>query len=179
MSEKNTKEKSNTVIKIVDTVLGIGIVVSVVFNVYQFNSNNILKSEIDTIEADIEALGNENSTLDKDIEASKNTLSRQSTQIEELDNTIKGLEADNKNLTESLEELQKKSEEIRLSKEKEALDEEMNDTINKILAENNKSNTQTYTEYQGPHVGTPSTGDLGDYVFGQGDYSEGAGAQVY
>ena len=34
--------------------------------------------------------------------------------------------------------------------------------------------------YQGPPVGTPSTGELPNTgTFGQGDYSEGVGAQVY
>lgn len=33
--------------------------------------------------------------------------------------------------------------------------------------------------YQGEHVGTPDSGDMGDYVFTQGDYSDIQGGTVY
>ena len=41
------------------------------------------------------------------------------------------------------------------------------------------TNPSTPSDGNYEHVGTPSTGDLGDYQFGQGDYSGLEGGQVY
>lgn len=173
MNEKNMQEKGkqNTVIKIINTTLCIGIIVSIVYSIYQYYINN-LKSEINTMEADIEALENENSTLYKDIEDKKNVLSSLLTQIEDLNNNIEGLESDTKSLTDNLQELQKQSEEISLSKEKEEINSKIDDAVNSIVDEILQSNTQSTTEYQGPHVGTPDNGILPESTFGQGDYSQ-------
>lgn len=65
--------------------------------------------------------------------------------------------------------------------ENEAIDKAIDEAIDDILEEYYQSNpTQAPTTgYQGPPVGTPDNGVVPPSTFGQGDYSEGAGAQVY
>lgn len=65
--------------------------------------------------------------------------------------------------------------------ENEAIDKAIDEAIDDILEEYYQSNpTQAPTTgYQGPPVGTPSTGELPTYEFGQGDYSGLEGGQVY
>lgn len=110
MSEENKqeKEKSSAVIKIVNAVVCIGIVVSVCINVYQYKNSNTLKSQIATLDSEIEALETESDTLNKEIESKKTEESDLSKQIEDLQKKIEQLEADNKSLSDSLKVLEER-----------------------------------------------------------------------
>ena len=209
MSEENKqeKEKSSAVIKIVNTVVCIGIVVSVCINVYQYRDSNTLKSQIAALELEIETLETDRDTLNKEIESKKTEESDLSKQIEDLQKKIKQLEADNKGLSDSLKDLEDginsthtdiilgddeykgdtgadaiRAELDKLSPEEKA---EIDAALERAMKEHpdwftDDSSGTSPAPYQGPPVGTPSTGELptGNLKF-DGDYSEGAGAQVY
>jgi len=108
MSEENKqeKEKSSAVIKIINTIACIGIVVSVCINVYQYRDSNTLKSQIAALESEIKTLETENDTLHKEIESKKTEESDLSKQIEDLQKKIKQLEADNRSLSDSVKALE-------------------------------------------------------------------------
>lgn len=108
MSEENKqeKEKSSAVIKIINTIACIGIVVSVCINVYQYRDSSTLKSQIAALESEIKTLETENDTLNKEIESKKTEESDLSKQIEDLQKKIKQLEADNRSLSDSLKALE-------------------------------------------------------------------------
>ncbi len=69
----------------------------------------------------------------------------------------------------------------------ESLSDEEKAEVDQILEEVKKEHPELFEDnsgnipYTGPAQGTPDTGELDDpdYQFGQGDYSEGAGAIVY
>lgn len=113
MSEENKqeKEKTNTVIKIINTIACIGIVVSVCINVSQYKESNTLKSQIAALESEIKTLETENDTLDKEIESKKTEESDLSLQIEDLQKKLEQLEADNKGLSGSLMDLEERQKE--------------------------------------------------------------------
>ena len=76
-----------------------------------------------------------------------------------------------------------------LQSEYDSLSEEEQEMVDQIVEDMMKEHPEWFTDdssgtspapYQGPPVGTPSTGELPNTgTFGQGDYSEGVGAQVY
>lgn len=76
-----------------------------------------------------------------------------------------------------------------LQSEYDSLSEEEQEIVDQIVEDLMKEHPEWSTDdssgtspapYQGPPVGTPSTGELPNTgTFGQGDYSEGVGAQVY
>lgn len=207
MSEENKqeKEKSSAVIKIINTIACIGIVVSVCINVYQYRDSSTLKSQIAALESEIKTLETENDTLNKEIESKKTEESDLSKQIEDLQKKIKQLEADNRSLSDSLKALEDginsthtdvelgddeykgdtgadalQSEYDSLSEEDQAAVKRIEENLKKKHPEWFTNTTPTTSEGNYEDVGTPSTGELptGNLKF-DGDYSEGAGAQVY
>lgn len=113
MNHKTAQEKqqSHTSIKIVSAILCFGIIVSVIFNIYQFNSNDALKSEVAALQSNIQTLETESDTLHKEIESKQTTVSDLSLQIENLNTTIEQLEADNRSLSDSLKALEERQKE--------------------------------------------------------------------
>lgn len=113
MNHKTAQEKqqSHTSMKIVSAILCFGIIVSVIFNIYQFNSNDALKSEVAALQSNIQTLETESDTLHKEIESKQTTVSDLSLQIENLNTTIEQLEADNKSLSDSLKALEERQKE--------------------------------------------------------------------
>lgn len=85
--------------------LGILIIAGIAVNAYQFIGNNSLKSELYTLEAEIEALQNESTKLDTELSSGKEDMANLSSQLEELETEIGNLEANNKSLSDNLEEL--------------------------------------------------------------------------
>lgn len=162
------EEKKNTVIKIINTVLCIGIVVSVCINVHQYKDGNTLKSQIATLESEIKTLETEQDTLSKEIESKKTEESDLSKQIENLNTTIEQLEADNKSLSDNLKALEDENQGDNADIDVDYVDS-IDDVVDDILEEYYQSNpTQAPTTgYQGPPVGTPSTGELPTYNFGE------------
>ena len=209
MSEENKqkKEKSSAVIKIINTIACIGIVVSVCINVYQYRDSSTLKSQIAALESEIKTLETENDTLNKEIESKKTEESDLLLQIEDLQKKIKQLEADNKSLSDSLKALEDGinsthtdielgDDEYKgdtgadaLRAELDKLSPEEKAEIDAALERAMKEHPEWFTDdssgtspapYQGPPVGTPSTGELPNTgTFGQGDYSGLEGGQVY
>lgn len=108
MNHETTQEKqqSHTSMKIVSAILCICIIVSIIVNIYQFNSNNTLKNVIATLQSNSQALETEQDTLNKEIESKQTTVSDLSLQIEDLQKKIEQLEADNKGLSDSLKDLE-------------------------------------------------------------------------
>lgn len=101
-----SKEKTHIpAIGKINIALGILIIAGVAVNVYQLIGNNSLRSELYTLEAEIEALQNESTTLDTELSSGKENIANLSTQLEELETAIGNLEANNKSLSENLEEL--------------------------------------------------------------------------
>lgn len=180
MSEENKqeKEKSSAVIKIANTVVCIGIAVSVCINVYQYKESSTLRSEIVALQSEMETLKTDRDTLSKEIETKQNEESDLSLQIEGLNSAIEQLEADNQSLSDSLKDLEDEQLEDNADIDEDYVGS-IDDVVDKVLAEYYRSNPAPTTAYQGPHVGTPDNGVLPPSTFGQGDYSEGAGAQVY
>ncbi len=210
MSEENKqeKEKSSAVIKIINTIACIGIVVSVCINVYQYRDSSTLKSQIAALESEIKTLETENDTLNKEIESKKTEESDLSKQIEDLQKKIKQLEADNRSLSDSLKALEDGinsthtdvelgDDEYKgdtgadaLQSEYDSLSEEEQEMVDQIVEDMMKEHPEWFTDdssgtspapYQGPAVGTPDNGELPNTGrFGQGDYSElGDNVTVY
>ena len=196
MSEENKqeKEKSSAVIKIVNTVVCIGIVVSVCINVYQYRDSNTLKSQIAALELEIETLETDRDTLNKEIESKKTEESDLSKQIEDLQKKIEQLEADNKGLSDSLKDLEDGinsthtniilgDDEYKgdtgadaLQSEYNSLSEEDQAAVKRIEENLKKKHPEWFTD-TAPNtnpgnyedVGTPSTGELptGNLKFGE------------
>lgn len=181
MEEKNIqkREKANTVIKIINTVVCIGIVASVCVNVYQSKESSTLRSEIAALQSDMETLETDRDTLNKEVETKQNEESDLTKQVEDLQKKIEKLEADNQSLSDSLKDLEDEQQKANADIDEDYVGS-IDDVVDKVLAEYYRSNPAPTTAYQGPHVGTPDSGELptGKLKF-DGDYSEGAGAQVY
>ena len=113
MNHKTAQEKqqSHTSIKIVSTILCFGIIVSVIFNIYQFNSNDALRSEVAALQSNIQTLETESDTLHKEIESKQTTMSELSLQIEDLNTAIETLKAENQGLSDSLKALEERQKE--------------------------------------------------------------------
>ena len=211
MSEENKQEKkkSSAVIKIVNTVVCIGIVVSVCINVHQYKESNTLKSQVAALESEIKTLETERDTLNKEIESKKTEESDLLLQIEDLQKKIKQLEADNRSLSDSLKatiedginsthtDIELGDDEYKgdtgadaLRAELDKLSPEEKAEIDAALERAMKEHPEWFTDdssgtspapYQGPAVGTPDNGELPNTGrFGQGDYSElGDNVTVY
>lgn len=148
--------------------LGILIIAGVAVNVYQFINNNSLRSELYTLEAEIETLQNESATLDAELSSGKENIANLSSQLEELETAIGNLEANNKSLSENLEEL-KATKEVpeEASTDSGSSDMDMDALVDQIVQQtldehpewtaNNGTGT---APYEGPHVGTPDNGEL-------------------
>lgn len=180
MEEKNMqkREKSSAIIKIINTVVCIGIAVSVCINVYQYKESSTLRSQIAALQSDMETLETDRDTLNKEVETKQYEESDLSKQIEDLQKKIEKLEADNQSLSDSLKDLEDEQLEDNADIDEDYVGS-IDDVVDKVLEEYYRSNPAPTTAYQGPHVGTPDNGVLPPSTFGQGDYSEGAGAQVY
>lgn len=99
------KLKSHTAIKIVSLTLCVIVIVSLIFNVYQFNVNSTLRSDIAALQSEIETLETDRDTLNKEIESKQTEASDLAQQIEDLNNSIETLKADNQSLLDSLRTL--------------------------------------------------------------------------
>lgn len=99
------------------------IIVSVIFNIYQFNSNGTLKSEIAALQSNIQTLETERDTLNKEIESKQTTVSDLSLQIEDLNTAIETLKAENQGLSDSLKALEERQ------KEEAAVKDNTSDTV--------------------------------------------------
>lgn len=165
----------------VNIALGILIIAGVAVNVYQFIGNNSLKSELYTLEAKIETLQNENTKLDAELSSGKENIANLSSQLEELETAIDSLEANNKSLSENLEEL-KATKEVpeETDTDSGSSDMDMDALIDQIVqqtldehpewATNNSTGT---APYEGPHVGTPDSGQFANPDFNlDGDFSD-------
>lgn len=154
----------------INIALGILIIAGVAVNAYQFIGNNNLRSELYTLEAEIEALQNESTTLDTELSSGKEDMANLSSQLEELETAIDSLEANNKSLSENLEEL-KATKEVseETGTDSGSSDMDMDALIDQIVQQtldehpewtaNNGTGT---APYEGPHVGTPDSGELPD-----------------
>lgn len=113
MNHKTVQEKqqSHTSMKIVSAILCFGIIVSVIGNIYQFNSNGTLKSQIAALESEIKTLETESDTLHKEIKSKQTTVSDLSLQIEDLNTAIETLKAENQGLSDSLKSLEERQKE--------------------------------------------------------------------
>lgn len=183
MKEKIIKEKK--ALPPVTIAISIFIIAGVALNVYQFNSNNSLRNELYTLEAEIENFKNEGDTLNSKLVTKRAEMTALSSQLEELKATISSLESDNKSLSENLEELKAAKENLEESSADIGLTDD--EIFNSIWEELEKEHPEWFASpepsatNQGnyEHVGTPSTGDMGDYVFGQGGDSGVAPGIVY
>lgn len=201
---KTTQDKQHTSMKIVPAILCIGIIVSVIANIYQFNSNDTLKSEIAALQSEIKTLKTDRDTLNKEIETKQTEELELSKEIDDLNTTIETLKAENQDLSDRLKALDdginSTHTDVELGEDEyqgdEATDganinlnEEEQAAVNRIEENLRKKHPEWFTDTPSTgtgegnyeHVGTPSTGQFQNpnYEFGQGDYSEGAGAQVY
>ncbi|MCM1223296.1 MAG: hypothetical protein NC548_53470 [Lachnospiraceae bacterium] len=162
----------------VNTVLAVAAVCSIVVNVNQYNSNRALTNELATVENEIDTLNTESDNLDKNMQSEQENLSSLTAQIESLKTDIEVMEDENRNLSDSLSEMEKNEQ---------ALDDEMDNTSIELTAEDEALADQiaeeilkehpewlagTTTQGNYEHVGTPSTGELPTFNFGQGDYSQ-------
>lgn len=180
MEEKNMqkREKSSAIIKIINTVVCIGIAVSVCINVYQYKESSTLRSEIVALQSEMETLKTDRDTLNKEVETKQYEESDLSKQIEDLQKKIEKLEADNQSLADSLKDLEDEQLEDNADIDEDYVSS-IDDVVDKVLAEYYRSNPAPTTAYQGPHVGTPSTGELPGKLELDGDYSQYQGATVY
>lgn len=201
---KTTQDKQHTSMKIVPATLCVVMIASIIFNVYQFNVSNTLRSEIALLQSETETLKTDRDTLNKEVETKQNEESDLTKQIEDLQKKIEKLEADNQSLADSLRTLEdginSTHTDVELTDDEyqgdEATDganitlnEEEQAAVNRIEENLRKKHPEWFTDTPSTgtgegnyeHVGTPSTGQFQNpnYEFGQGDYSEGAGAQVY
>lgn len=149
-------KKGKSVIPVIVVII---IIVSVAFNIYQFNSNDTLKSEIAALQSDMETLETDRDTLNKEVKTKQTTVSDLSLQIEDLKSAIEQLEADNQSLSDSLKDLEDEQLEDNADIDEDYVGS-IDDVVDKVLAEYYRSNPAPTTAYQGPHVGTPSTGEL-------------------
>ncbi len=99
-------KKKISVIKVINTILGIAVIVCIVVNVRQFNNNNTFKNETDVVEKDIETTQTDRDTSDTDLESEKESLSDLSTQTDALNEEVGTFETENQNLSDSLSELE-------------------------------------------------------------------------
>lgn len=200
------KQKSNTIIKILSAILCVVMIVSIIFNVYQFNVNNTLRSEIAVLQSETETLKTDRDTLNKEIVNKQTTVSDLSLQIEDLNTAIETLKAENQGLSDSLKSLEDginsthtdvilgddeyKGDNADIDddyrsmyteEENEAIDKAIDEAIDEILEEYYQSNpTQApATGYQGPPVGTPDNGVVPPSTFGQGGDSGVPAGTVY
>lgn len=197
------KQKSHTSIKILSPILFICIIVSVIVNIYQFNISNTLKSQIATLQANIQTLETDRDTLSKEIESKQAEASELTMQIENLNNSIETLKANNQSLLDSLrtldDDINSTHTDVELGEDEyqgdEATDganinlnEEEQAAVNRIEENLKKKHPEWFTDTPSTgtgegnyeHVGTPdNTENTRQIEFGQGDYSAGAGAQVY
>ncbi len=160
--EKNHMEKKKvSLIKIVNTVLGIAVIICIIVNVKQFNHNNTLKNEISVMEKDIEALQTERDGIDNNLESEKESLSDLSKQIDTLNEEITTLKTENQSLLESLSELEKTKqalEESRLEEEK-----EKNTTVSATTDTGSSDNKSTVTTDNSTNTGNAEwSGGNGD-----------------
>ncbi len=152
------EEKTNTVIKIINTILCIGIIASVCVNVYQSKESSILRSEIATLEAEIKTLETERDTLNKEVETKQNEESDLSKQIGDLQKKIEQLEADNRSLSDSLKALEERQ------KEEAAVKDNTSDTVEsdtKVQESKPSSNDNTSSGGNGGGGSTTSSGSDG------------------
>ncbi len=177
------KQKSNTIIKILSAILCVVMIVSIIFNVYQFNVNNTLRSEIAVLQSETETLKTDRDTLSKEIENKQTTVSDLSLQIEDLNNSIETLKAENQSLLDSLKSLDdginSTHTDVELGEDEyqgdEATDganitlnEEEQAAVNRIEENLKKKHPEWFTntpstgtgEGNYEHVGTPDTGEL-------------------
>ena len=152
------EEKTNTVIKIINTILCIGIIASVCVNVYQSKESSILRSEIATLEAEIKTLETERDTLNKEVETMQNEESDLSKQIGDLQKKIEQLEADNRSLSDSLKALEERQ------KEEAAVKDNTSDTVEsdtKVQESKPSSNDNTSSGGNGGGGSTTPSGSDG------------------
>lgn len=177
------KQKSHTSIKILSPILFICIIVSVIVNIYQFNISNTLKSQIATLQANIQTLETDRDTLSKEIESKQAEASELTMQIENLNNSIETLKANNQSLLDSLRTLDdginSTHTDIELGEDEyqgdEATDganinlnEEEQAAVNRIEENLKKKHPEWFTDTPSTgtgegnyeHVGTPDTGEL-------------------
>lgn len=197
------KQKSNTIIKILSATLCVVMIASIIFNVYQFNVSNTLRSEIAVLQSEMETLKTDRDTLSKEIETKQTTVSDLSLQIEDLNSVIEQLEADNQSLSDSLQALDdginSTHTDVELGEDEyqgdEATDganinlnEEEQAAVNRIEENLKKKHPEWFTDTPSTgtgegnyeHVGTPDNGELPPSTFGQGDYSQlGDNVTVY
>ena len=152
------EEKTNTVIKIINTILCIGIIASVCVNVYQSKESSILRSEIATLEAEIKTLETERDTLNKEVETKQNEESDLSKQIGDLQKKIEQLEADNRSLSDSLKALEERQ------KSEAAVKDNTSDTVEsdtKVQESKPSSNDNTSSGGNGGGGSTTPSGSDG------------------
>ena len=160
MNHKTAQEKqqSHTSIKIVSTILCFGIIVSVIFNIYQFNSNDALRSEVAALQSNIQTLETESDTLHKEIESKQTTMSELSLQIEDLNTAIETLKAENQGLSDSLKALEERQ------KEEAAVKDNTSDTVEsdtKVQESKPSSNDNTSSGGNGGGGSTTPSGSDG------------------
>ena len=193
-------KKGKSVISVIVVII---IIVSVIFNIYQFKRNDTLKSEIAALQLEIKTLETESDTLHKEIESKQTEELELSKKIDDLNTTIETLKAENQGLSDSLKALEdginSTHTDVELTEDEyqgdEATDganinlnEEEQAAVNRIEENLKKKHPEWFTDTPSTgtgegnyeHVGTPDTGELTNPgSFGHGDYSAGAGAQVY
>lgn len=180
---KTTQDKQHTSMKIVPATLCVVMIASIIFNVYQFNVSNTLRSEIAVLQSETETLKTDQDTLNKEIENKQTTVSDLSLQIEDLNNSIETLKAENQSLLDSLKSLDDGTNsthtDVELTDDEyqgdEATDganinlnEEEQAAVNRIEENLRKKHPEWFTDTPSTgtgegnyeHVGTPDTGEL-------------------
>lgn len=173
-------KKGKSVISVIVVII---IIVGVVFNIYQFNSNDTLKSEIAALQSEIKTLETESDTLHKEIESKQTEELELSKKINNLNTTIETLKAENQGLSDSLKALEdginSTHTDVELTEDEyqgdEATDganinlnEEEQAAVNRIEENLRKKHPEWFTDTPSTgtgegnyeHVGTPDTGEL-------------------
>jgi alanyl-tRNA synthetase len=92
--------------KITIVILSILLVISIAYNIYQFQSISALKTQYATLQADIDSLNNEINSLNDTISANEDEITALSSEKADLENTLEELQAENETLQAEKEQLQ-------------------------------------------------------------------------
>jgi chromosome segregation ATPase len=92
--------------KMIPIVLSILLVISIAFNIYQFQTAASLKKQYTTLQSDIDSLNNEINSLNDTISANEEEIATLSSEKADLENSIEELQAENETLQAEKESLQ-------------------------------------------------------------------------
>ncbi len=175
--------------KIITVILSAILIICIGSSIYQYKTTSNLKSSLSL-------LANTKNDITTEIGNKTEELKNTTSEIEKFNTTISDLTTEKDSLTTSIKETQSQidtiQQEIKIDNEIDTanteLTEEDQEIIDQIEQELMKEHPEWFTDttentgdtgnYE--HVGTPSTGVVPEFNFGQGDYSElGSDVTVY